>query len=140
MTSYLLDTNVLAEVTRPAPHPAVLTRLAEVEGNAAMATVTWHELRFGVRRLPPSRRRDALDVFVRGLPARFPVLPYGQRAATWHAEERARLEAAGKPRSFVDGQIASVAATHGLVLVTRNQRDFAGFHDLQVESWWDQRA
>jgi len=32
----------------------------------------------------------------------FPILPYGEAAATWHGEERARLEALD--RSFVDGQ------------------------------------
>lgn len=140
MTAYLLDTNVLSEATRPDPHPRVLARLSEVEGSASISAISWHELRFGVRRMSASRRRDALDVFVRRLPMRFPVLPYDQRAATWHAEERARLDAAGQPRSFADGQIAAIAATHGLVLVTRNGRDFAGFHDLRVESWWDDPA
>jgi len=35
----------------------------------------------------------------------------------------------------VDGQIAALAHESGLVLVTRNTRDFAGFQDLQVEDW-----
>jgi tRNA(fMet)-specific endonuclease VapC len=137
VTRYLLDTNVLSEVTRHVPHPRVLARLSEVEGLASLAAITWYELRFGVRRLPAGHRRAALEAFVRGLPARFPVLAYDQRAASWHAEERARLESIGQPPSFADGQIAAIAATHGLVLVTRNRPDFAGFHDVRVESWWE---
>lgn len=137
MSTYLLDTNVVSEATRPAPHPAVLARLADVEGSASIAAVTWHELRYGVARLVAGRRRNGLEVFVRELPGRFPVLPYDQRAADWHARERARLEQSGQPRAFVDGQVAATAVTNGLVLVTRNVADFTGFHELQVESWWD---
>ncbi|MBB6375521.1 tRNA(fMet)-specific endonuclease VapC [Pseudonocardia eucalypti] len=136
MSSYLLDTNVLSEAARPAPDSRVLARLAEVEGNAAISAVTWHELRFGVRRLPPCRRRDALEVFVSEVSARFPVIPYDERAASWHAVERARLEQAGFSRAFADGQIAATAATNALVLVTRNTADFAGFSGLMTENWW----
>ena len=139
MSAYLLDTNLLSEAARPAPDSRVLARLAEVEGNAAISSVTWHELRFGVRRLPPCRRRDALEVFVSDVSARFPVIPYDERAASWHAAERARLEQAGLSRSFADGQIAATAVTNALVLVTRNTEDFAGFSGLLVENWWEDR-
>src|SRR5436190_936997 len=66
----------------------------------------------------------------------FPVLPYSGAAAAWHARERARLEAEGFPRPFADGQVAAIAATEDLVLVTRNVEDFAGYRRLRVESWW----
>ncbi len=137
MSTLLLDTNVISEAARPNPHPGVLGRLADAEGSAAIAAVTWHELRYGVRRLPSSRRREALEIFVRGLPNRFPVLPYDQRTAEWHAAERARLERAGRQPSFADGQIAATAVSHDLVLVTRNLSDFVAFADLRIESWWD---
>jgi tRNA(fMet)-specific endonuclease VapC len=64
------------------------------------------------------------------------VLPYDEHAASWHARERARLTKRGKPPSFVDGQIAAVAAVNGLTLVTRNVRDFVAFA-VRVESWFD---
>lgn len=137
---FLLDTNVISEATRPVPDRGVLRRLAEAEGVAAMSAVTWHELRYGVARLDTGRRRDALEVFVQALPTRYPVLPYDQEAADWHAHERTRLEDAGLPRSIADGQIAATAVAHGLRLVTRNVRDFSGFDGLDVESWWDDRS
>jgi tRNA(fMet)-specific endonuclease VapC len=46
------------------------------------------------------------------------------------------LERAGKPVPFADGQIAAVAVTNSLRLVTRNVVDFAKFADLAVESCW----
>jgi tRNA(fMet)-specific endonuclease VapC len=65
----------------------------------------------------------------------FPNLPYDEAAATWHGEERARLEALGSPAPFVDGQIAAIAHVHGLVLVTTDETDFGGFKGLAVENW-----
>ena len=114
----------------------MLARLDEVADDAAIAAVVWHELRFGVARLPAGRRREALSAFVAGLASRFSVLPYDQGAAEWHAGERARLERAGRSAPFADGQIAAVAVTNDLRLVTRNVADFAEFADLAVESWW----
>lgn len=137
MRTLLLDTNVVSEAVRPAPDPQVLARLGEADDVAALSAVTWHELCFGVDRVPPGRRRTALDAFVRALAGRFPVLPYDGRAARWHAGERARLEAVGVRPPFADGQIAATAATHGLRLVTRNVEDFARFRGLAVESWWE---
>lgn len=135
---FLLDTNVISEVARPTPDPQVVARLAGAEGDAAVAAVTWHELLYGVERLGPSRRRDGLEAFVQALPTRYPVLPYDERAADWHARERARLERLGLQRSFADGQIAATAATHGLLLVTRNPRDFEHFSGVGIETWWSE--
>ncbi|MEA3360272.1 MAG: VapC toxin family PIN domain ribonuclease, partial [Thermodesulfobacteriota bacterium] len=63
------------------------------------------------------------------------ILPYDDRAAEWHAKERARLSAKGATPSFVDGQIAAIASVNGLVLVTRNVDDFKTFLDLKLENW-----
>ncbi len=67
---------------------------------------------------------------------RFPVLPYDRPAASWHARERARLSSVGRRPAFADGQVAAVAVTHDLRLVTRNVDDFADFADLAVENWF----
>lgn len=136
MITLLLDTNVVSELARPVPHPAVEARVAGSERQAAISSVTWHELLFGVARMPSGRRRDALTAFVDDLVARFPVLPYDRAAAEWHAAERARLEASGRARPFADSQIAAIAVTNDLRLVTRNDVDFAGFEGLVVENWW----
>lgn len=70
----------------------------------------------------------------------FPILPYDEAAATWHGEERARLEALGQPTPLVDGQIAAIAHVNGLVLATTNAKDFARFNGLKVENWSKHRA
>lgn len=133
---FLLDTNVVSEAVKPSPDRGVVAHLSDAEGVAALSAVTWHELQYGTRRLPDGRRREALEVFVHSLPARFPVLPYDQRAADWHARERARLTRMGLQPPFADAQIAAIAATNGLLLVTRNVGDFSDFGGLDVVSWW----
>ena len=63
------------------------------------------------------------------------ILPYDDRAAEWHAKERARLSSKGLTPSFVDGQIAAISAVNGLILITRNVNDFKQFLRLKVQNW-----
>lgn len=131
---FLLDTNILSFAFRPVPSTLVEARLREHEGQFAIAAVVWHELLFGCRRLPPSRRREHLESLLFGVVQPYvPILPYDEVAADWHARERARL--ASQPPPFADGQIAAIAATRDLTLVTANVADFERFEGLRVEDW-----
>ena len=121
---------------RPAPDPSVMRRLLDVGDSAATGAPVWHEIEYGSNRLPAGRRRRVIEALVERLEHTLVVLPYDAASARWHARERARLERAGKPPPFIDGQIAAIAAVHRLVLVTRNVRDFASFAGLEVESWF----
>lgn len=113
-----------------------MRRLEEESEGLVTAAPVWNELVFGCRRFAEGARRRALETYLREvIRDRIPILPYDLRAATWHGRERARLEALGRRPAFVDGQIASIAATHDLVLVTANLRDFSAFEGLVVEDW-----
>src|SRR5690554_1254911 len=104
MMRYLLDTNTVSEPARPEPNELVLTRYRQHSRELAIASIVWHELLYGVARLPAGRRRRYLaDYLARVVGPSLPVLPYDTRAASWHARERARLEAQGQTRTFVDG-------------------------------------
>jgi predicted nucleic acid-binding protein len=48
---------------------------------------------------------------------------------------RARLAQIGRPPPFADGQIAAIAVTNGLVLVTFNRKDYDAFEELRMEDW-----
>lgn len=133
---YLLDSDVVSEPTRPAPSIKLLDWLEQHEGESAIAAPVWHELRFGCERLPPSRRRDAIESYlVDVVLATLPILDYDQRAAEWHARERARLALTGRTPPFADGQIAAIARVNDLALVSRNQKHFRWFHGLRLEGW-----
>lgn len=133
---YLLDTNVLSEPLRPEPDEKVLRRLRDLRGEVATASVVWHEMLFGCYRLPPSARRSAIQEYLdEVLRPSIQVLPYDTRAAEWHAAERARLTGTGRTPPFADGQIAAIARTNDLIVVTYNVADYAGFRGVRVEDW-----
>jgi tRNA(fMet)-specific endonuclease VapC len=132
---FLLDTNVVSEAMRPAPRERIVQRIHRHEGQIAIASVVWHELRYGVGLLPRSRRRDEFETYLNDLLTKLEVLDYDTAAAEWHAHERVRLAARGQTPDFADGQIAAVAAVHGLTLVTFNTNHFNRFEGLRVESW-----
>lgn len=136
MTRFLLDTSTVSAAVWKVPDPGVLERLREHGGECAICAPVWHELQFGVRRLARGRRRTALERFLEEVVrATLPILPYDERAAEWHGEERARLERAGKTAPYVDGQIAAIATTCGVPLVTANPADFGLFKGLVVQNW-----
>ena len=113
-----------------------MQRLDQHDGEMAIPSLVWHELRFGCARLKPSRRRTAIERYLDDVvfPS-FPILDYDQGAADWHALERARLIGTGKTPPFVDGQIAAIAYVNGLTLVTANTADFKKFKGIRVENW-----
>ena len=85
---------------------------------------------------PRGKRRDVLNAFLRDVVyPTLPILPYDERAAEWLADERVRLEKAGKHAAVVDGQIAAVAATNAIPVVTANTADFWVFKGLAVHNW-----
>ena len=133
---FLLDTNIVSEAVRPFPNSVVLDKIEQNKGKVGIATVVWHELLFGLERLPPSRKRNALEAYLlRVVQATMPILPYDQAAAEWHARERVRLVATGRTPPFLDGQIAATAKANDLVLVTANRSHFESFEGLRVEDW-----
>ncbi len=67
MIQFLLDTNIVSEAVKPLPNPLVLQRLQGNVGKIAIASVTWHELLYGMRRLPSSKRKQDLERYLMGL-------------------------------------------------------------------------
>ena len=135
-TLFLLDTNVISELTKQQPNIGVETQVCARQSACALAAPTVEELGFGIARLPKSARRDMLERWLDGVLQRFTLLSYDHRAALWLGRERARLSARGLPAPRADGEIAAVAVANGLTLITRNQVDFANFEGLQIDNWF----
>ena len=138
----VLDTNVISELMRATPDPAILSWL-DARGDEAFAltAVSVAELRFGVLRLPSGRRRDllgsALDsVIDEDLGGR--ILPFDAEAAGAYASLAAERERTGQPLAMADGQIGAICAVRDLPLATRNGRDFLGL-GVEVHDPWSRR-
>jgi toxin FitB len=139
LAGYLLDTNVISELVRPAPEARVLAWI-EAQGAADLhiSAITLGELLRGVTRLPPSRRREALRRWVEhDLASQFEgrVLPFDRQAAEIWGALMGDGDRSGRPRATLDTQIAAIALAQELILVTRNVADFAGLSVRTLDPW-----
>ncbi len=126
--SFLLDMNVVSESTRPRPGPGVVAWPASVdEESVFLSVITLTELRYGIERLPPGRRRKRLDRWLQQeLPLRFEgrILPIDALVADTCGKLVARTESIGSPIEARDALITATAQVHRLTLVTRNWSRF----------------
>jgi len=126
--SFLLDTNVVSESTKPRPNVGVVAWLTGVdEESVFLSVITLTELRYGVERLAPGRRRQRLDRWLQEeLPLRFEgrILPIDALVADACGKLVAQTESVGRPIEARDAFIAATAQVHQLTLVTRNASHF----------------
>ena len=136
MVKYLLDTNIISEPIRPIPNQTVVEKINLHKLEIAVSTVTIQELLYGLWRLPKSKKRQVLDKYINQSVLSLPILDYDLKSAQYQAQERARLSKIGRVTPFIDGQIASIAFSNNLILVTNNVDDFSYFDGLVIENWF----
>jgi predicted nucleic acid-binding protein len=129
---YLLDTNILSNVTKPAPSEGLLAWLSDqVDTDLFIASLTVAEIRRGVLEKPVGKKRDQLERWFsgpEGPQALFAgrILAFDEKASLVWARLMADGKAKGRPRSALDTIIAAVAETNDCVIVTDNEKDFEG--------------
>ncbi len=135
----LLDTNVLSALLRLEREPTVVDWLNTLdETDLCTAAVSVFELRFGIERLPASRRRSKLDadfgiVLAHVIGNR--VLPFDRDSAVAAAGLRARRGRSGKTIDVLDTQIAGIAIANECAVATRNVRHFADLAIELIDPW-----
>jgi tRNA(fMet)-specific endonuclease VapC len=134
---YLLDTNIFSELMRPDPNPNIVQKVDLCKEEIATASTVVHELLYGCLRLPESKKRQAFMDYINDSVLSLPIFDYDSSAAQCHAQERARLSKIGKTLAFADGQIAGIASSNDLILVTNNVADFQYFENLKIENWFE---
>ncbi len=139
MNGFLLDTNVLSEMTRPRPNPQVVEFLA-TPADLWLASLVVHELEFGLRLMPPGSRRERLQSDLLSLLEGYEdrILPVDRASAEWAARFRADAVRSGRPPDLTDILIAGTAKANDLAVATRNVADFEGL-DVEVVNPWDER-
>jgi tRNA(fMet)-specific endonuclease VapC len=131
---YLMDSNACIGWLRQ-NEPKLMARIAqEPPGNIVLCSVVVGELYFGAERSGAARRAGNL-LRVQQLRLQFPSIPFNDSAAEEYGRLRAHLTSLGKIIGSNDLQIAAIAVTNGLTLVTHNTAEFRRVPRLLLEDW-----
>ncbi len=129
---YLLDTNTVSALMRG--RQEVAARVAKTpREDVAISQVTVAEIEFGLRYLPASKLRRALEAQWSAIGPELIRLPWSDEVSRRFGERKARLEKAGRRLSDFDLAIAVHALAYGLTLVTADR----AFERLRLprENW-----
>jgi predicted nucleic acid-binding protein len=135
----VLDTNVVSELARPTPSPAVIEWVdAQDSSSLVITALTAAEVRAGVALLPNGRRKQDVGLRMESLLtetfAGF-VLAFDIDSSAHYADIVASRRRAGRPISAFDAQIAAVCRQHDAELATRNTADFTDAGIQLINPW-----
>jgi toxin FitB len=139
--TFLIDTNVLSELMRSKPDPQVISWFdLHVDAECYTSSITKAEIFLGLALLQEGMRRTRLTIaaekmFSDDFSER--RLPFDDQSAIMYAEVVSLRRGTGKPISTEDAQIAAIALTHNLTLVTRNTKDFMAIEGLMLVNPWE---
>ena len=135
--SYLVDANVLSEGTQPSPEPRVLAWLETHEDELFLSAVTVGELQRGIALYPVSRKRAALERWLKELLESFEarILPVDRAVALEWGRYYAAQQQIGRRPPTLDSLVAATARVHALTVASRNAADFA---DLPSVNPWEE--
>ncbi len=125
----LLDTNIISEMMKQSPDLKVIDWIEEQEVTQLyVSSISIAEIAYGINVLPNGKRRHVLEeAFYKAIKMAFKhhILFFDETSAYQYGKLMSHRKRLGKPLSILDGQIASIALTHGTALATRNIRDFS---------------
>jgi len=143
MSRSLLDTDIIGNVTKPAPSEALVAWMArQADEDLFISSFTVAEIRRGILEKPAGKKRRELEHWFSGpegpqslFAGR--ILPFDEKAGLIWARLMADGTAEGRPRSPLDMIIAAVAEAHNCIVVTENEKHFGGlriFNPLRANS------
>ena len=138
---YLLDTNILSELTKPVPNQIVVQKIFETQKSSVLSSVTWAESLSNLKQLPEGKLKDNLmDFYINTIQNMYVFKDFDIHAASIYSDIKTRLEKNGKTASELNIQIASIAIANNLILVTNNIQDFSDIAEnsaLMLENWFE---
>ena len=137
----LIDTNVISEMLRLSPEPAVETWYRKKQGSGLyLSTISEAELRLGAAIMPPGKRQKALASAIDAIlqdDFKERILSFDSAAAREFAAIEALRRSIGRRTKPADSQIAAIARSRNMTLATRNVKDFKDT-GLEVINPWEE--
>ena len=136
MTRYLLDTNVISNITKTDPSESLLEWMsAQSDSDLFISSLTIAEIHRGILDKPKGKKRERLEAWFAGPEGpqslfKGRILPFDEKAALVWARLMSEGRATGKPRSDLDMIVDAVAETNECVIVTDNEKHFSGLDVL----------
>jgi len=130
--SYLLDTNICIYLIKQS-YPSVQQRFEQhpIE-EIFISSITVYELLYGAEKSQQGEKnRNNLKRFCE----QFMVIDFNWQTAVTTAHIRYQLEKRGQPIGSYDLQIAGIALTHDMILVSNNLKEFSRIQHLKLENW-----
>jgi len=134
----LLDTNVISELMKDMPDPAVDVWFAVNEQDTAIPAPVIGEIAFGIAKLPAGAKRRALESRLSEWRVRYAdrSIPFTAATAMLYGAVMAGALSVKHNMAAIDGQIAAMAVEQDAVLATRNIKDF-GTASIRLVNPWD---
>jgi toxin FitB len=136
---FLLDTNVVSELMRPAPDVAVQQWVdTQAPQQIYISSIAWFELLHGLESMPTGRRKEGLRQILAMIKTRlFPerILPFDETSASLLSKQLVEAQRKGKQAELADSQIAATALQHGLTVVSRDVKPFQALGVKVLNPW-----
>lgn len=132
MSKFLLDTNIVSDLIKPLPSDKLVVWMGERENQELyFSTISLAEIDRGIRSAPSGKRRTQLESWFHGSSGPFSkfqsrILTFDIAASMVWGRLMAEGDRKGQPRSAMDMMIAAIAEANNCIVVTDNEKDFAG--------------
>ena len=136
---FLLDTNVVSELSKPRPSPKVMDWInGQDRRELFISAIVKTEIEYGIFRMPDGKKKQALDAAIKQVLSLFKnrCLPFDEKSSAHCAAIRVARERSGERIETLDAMIAAIARQHEFSIVTRDAADFAGIDNLTVVNPW----
>jgi len=136
--NYLLDTCVISELVKSNPNEAVINWMSHTPNERLfLSVITIGEIRKGITKLPESKKKNQLTNWLNTLLEDYQdrIYPINLTVAENWGIIQGKAENNGTPVASVDSLIAAVAQTYNLIVVTRNENDFASTNVTILNPW-----
>ncbi len=129
---------MISKLVKPRPNTAVTDWLARTPADRLfLSSLTIGELKRGIMRLPESKKKSRLMMWLETLLADYGdrILPVDRSVAEAWGIMQAQAEASGQRMSIIDGYITATASAYQMTVVTRNEGDFSPSHQAILNPW-----